>query len=113
VESWLENDGDPVTQEVAAARGGFSGEGARVALMAGGHRLTLLRGKGGLEVLDAACGESALVILNRDTERRQGCAMLTPLDLRRLGALAIWPEPHGLRIQSASEVTGARLWTPR
>jgi len=120
-DSWLEDDGDMALQGQAAARPGFTGpKGARAAML-GGVPIRQLTGKTAPEALPGACTGGALVILAGDAPegwKPQGagadCDLWDRRRLRRSGSLAIWPDPAGgLRIVTAREVAGSRLWNRR
>ena len=119
-DSWLEDDGDMALQEQAAARPGFTGpKGAREAMLAG-VPIRQLTGKAAPEALPGACTGGALVILAADapegwTPQGAGdCDLWDRRRLRRTGSLAIWPGPAGgLRIVTARDASGTRLWNRR
>ncbi|SEK34464.1 competence protein ComEC [Roseovarius nanhaiticus] len=109
--NWLENDGDPATQEEAAARWPAAQQAEDW------PDILALRGKRGLQEV-AGCGDAEWIVLNisapEDWHRgRAGpdappCHILDPKALRVTGALAM----HGsdLSVITARQVTGARLW---
>ncbi len=98
--SWLENDGDPALQAVAAAR-------TRPELPGIGF----VTGRAEAGAVDAACRAHALVIAPEADAGAASCQVIDRETLRRLGAVAIRPGPDGPRITGARQVTGARLWT--
>lgn len=120
---WLENDGNLSTQQVAARRAqpdssaGFTANAVDVRLGAGR--------KGGRVILDARNGEEIGEILAQLCQRAdylivpryqgrlpQGCRGSTAQSLRISGAISIDPEPHGLKITTAAQHQGQRLWSP-
>ncbi|GGD33863.1 ComEC/Rec2 family competence protein [Sinisalibacter lacisalsi] len=111
---WLENDGDPVTQDIAHARRGFDGEaGAREADL-GGRRLVHLTGRGARERLAAACARADVVVLSMTAEAvPPGCTLYDEAALQATGALALYPGAAGLRVESVAETGGRRPWTVR
>lgn len=128
-QGWLEDDGDLALQDQAAARPGFTGQkGAREAAL-GGVPIRQLTGKSAAGALPAACTGGALVILAGEapegwgragaatvgaTGSRPPCDLWDRRRLRRSGALAIWPDgAGGLRIVTARDLSGNRLWNTR
>nr|WP_246003916.1 ComEC/Rec2 family competence protein [Histidinibacterium lentulum] len=105
---WLENDGAPVSQEVAHALGAM--ERGRPAALAG---LTVLHvtGQGRLDDLED-CGGADILVTDGAAGTRP-CLVLDAPALRRTGAVAGWlTETGGLRLVSVAETTGTRLWSP-
>ncbi|MCU9846663.1 ComEC family competence protein [Defluviimonas sp. WL0024] len=113
--SWLEDDGDMALQEVAYARPGFAGvKGALSAELAGVTALHFT-GKGAAERAAGSCSGGALVILSENWSGAPAsdCRVYDAAKLRATGALAIHAGPDGLRIVSAREASGERLWNRR
>ncbi len=52
-----------------------------------------------------------LVILGERAAPVPGCLVIDAYLLRRTGALAVWAGPEGLRLVTAAEVQGRRLWS--
>ena len=110
---WLENDGDMASPETAGARAlPNRGRGVTTAMVAG-VPVVLLTGKGALAGLPAACAQGGLVIVAQrlTTDPPAGCAVLDARYLQRSGALAFWPEADGVRVVSAEDAAGQRMWT--
>ena len=99
--SWLENDADAATQAQAFARYGETD------LTLGGAQFRHLTGK---KARTATCQGQGTLILNAAPENRLTCNAITPESLKATGALAFWWHPDGLRVTTAREVTGRRLW---
>ncbi len=105
--SWLENDGDPVDQPTAAARW----HSTAMPLGDTGLSLRHLAGKRAQRAL-VACQATEILVLSVKAERAfDGCEVFDPARLRHSGALALFPAPEGLRVLSARQVTGTRLWS--
>lgn len=104
-ESWLENDGDLVTQENAALRTGFGGPKGARRFSLGGLTGMALSGKGAEEKLAAACAEVDLVVIAARIESPpEGCIVIDQNRLRQTGALAV-------RVSGGQiTVTGTRQW---
>ena len=104
-ESWLENDGDLVTQENAALRTGFDGPKGARRFSLGGLTGMALSGKGAEEKLAAACAEVDLVVIAARIETPpEGCIVIDQNRLRQTGALAV-------RVSGGQiTVTGTRQW---
>lgn len=107
-ENWLENDGDATTQADAAARWNAH-PASPIALHA-------LRGKRAAEAL-TNCGPSEWVVLDADVPESRAaqlpCMLLTPRTLRNTGSVALYTTDGGVRMVTAREITGTRLWTPQ
>ena len=113
---WLENDGDPAPQEEAALRGD-GGEGWESVTLPDGRALRHLPGKAGPERAPEACRDGAILVLNHPWDRApprgttsQSCDVLDPDTLRETGAVALIAEGSELRLVTAREVSGRRLW---
>ena len=104
-ESWLENDGDLVTQENAALRTGFDGPKGARRFSLGGLTGMALSGKGAEEKLAAACAEVDLVVIAARIESPpERCIVIDQNRLRQTGALAV-------RVSGGQiTVTGTRQW---
>lgn len=99
--NWLENDGDPATQEQAAKRW-------QVAALPTGFRH--VTGKRAVEALSCKAGE--LIVTNRRPPEGLPCAIYDPERLRKSGALALYWQASDAppKIVSARDITGTRLW---
>lgn len=109
-ENWLQNDGDLASQSGAAARPGFMGpKGARWFSLAG-MQMVALGGKAAAENLGAACASGALVFLaDRADDPPKGCRLIDQSLLAETGALAIWVEDAGFRVERANSMR--RIWS--
>ena len=106
-QNWLENDGDAAEQAQAATRWTDPAPG--------GVKIAALRGKRAAEAL-TGCGGAEWLVLNTAPTIAPGglpCQIVHPGTLRRTGALALYSSDKGLRMVSARQVTGARLWNTR
>ena len=108
---WLENDGDGADQETAAARDGFNYREGAIFIDITGQRISALRGRGAETRLPEVCATSALVIAANEVAPPIGCVVYDLARLRETGSLAIWPSEDGLRIVTAAELSGRRLWS--
>jgi len=108
--NWLENDGDPATQEEAAARWPSAPSGP------GDISITALRGKRGTAKLQG-CGGGDWIVSNTDMPPTfdvwPGCTLIDPTALRRTGAIALYHSHNAPQIQTARTVAGVRLWNMR
>ncbi|QQA44606.1 ComEC/Rec2 family competence protein [Pelagovum pacificum] len=100
---WLENDGAPIQQDQAAAKG-YEVARARVGLL---H----LTGKRRAEAL-TGCGGARLLVLNLPDPAVRPCVVYDSERLSRTGAIAGWLVEEGLRLETAASRSGRRLWTP-
>ncbi len=107
-QNWLENDGDPATQEEAAARWPMEN------LPADWPRVVALRGKRAAVGL-SGCTDARWLVMNTappaDWLQDEGCTILDPAALRETGALAM--RGRDLGVIAARQITGARLWNAR
>jgi competence protein ComEC len=109
-ESWLENDGDLASQELAAERDGFTGPRGERWFQIGPVTGVALTGKGALDKLTLACDSGGLVIIAEVVEAApEGCRLIDLGTLRATGPLAVWPEGEGLRIETTKGA--ARIWS--
>lgn len=99
--NWLENDGDPASQADAHARWAAVAEtGWPVRALSGKRRAEALTG----------CRPEEWIVLTARPVRDLPCHVLGPDDLRRTGAVALYREGGKIRLLTAREVTGRRLW---
>ncbi len=99
---WLENDGSASSQEGAAAL--WPGP-----IVLGDATLYAAKGKRAISAQN--CTDRDWVVTNVPDTPALPCRVLGPRTLRDSGALAIWPDaPGGLRIVSAKDLSGERLW---
>lgn len=111
--AWMENDGNPVPQPVAFARPGLTIEGRVVRAEIAGLILLQVRGKTARAAL-TGCGGADFVIFDTILdEPARPCLTLDPAVMTATGAVAGWATPQGLRLVTATEITGTRAWTPR
>ncbi|HUF55541.1 MAG TPA: ComEC/Rec2 family competence protein, partial [Thermohalobaculum sp.] len=111
-ETWLRRDGDLAPQAEAAARPGLAlGRGRASGALPHGWRLELVRARRPEErELRRLCAERVLLVVPSGGARDGPCTYLGRRTRRRTGALAVWVEPEGLRIEGAEE-RRARPWT--
>ncbi len=108
--TWLENDGDGAVQTAAASRQTFHKDiwtyavaGEDVAYM-WGKTLTA-------DQTDEACASAKILIAPQYKDAVSGpCYAITLKELRSGGAVAVWNTPNGLKVQSARDRSGTRLW---
>ncbi|HEV8034001.1 ComEC/Rec2 family competence protein [Yoonia sp.] len=107
---WLENDGAPVAQEVAAARDGLLIEGRVTRANLGGWVVLQVSGKTALAGL-RGCDGADVLISNQFDEITRPCAVYDMARLRNTGALALDVAGNGdLLITTAHQMTGQRPW---
>lgn len=126
---WLENDGDPVSQVQAYARGGGAADGGvpRRIMRAAGVQIVVLGGKA--PDIAADCGAGRLLLApGADLSLSDGgeCTIIDARRLRETGALAGWMDVDGrmdgrlngrgsgarLVLRTAKQAAGVRLWSP-
>ena len=110
---WLENDGAPFPQEVAAQRGGLSITGRQVELSLAQWQITQVSGKTALAALDG-CGGADVLISNQEVTELRPCTVFDVTRLRQTGALGLSLTADGdLHIETAQARSGDRPWNPR
>ncbi|MEL6523231.1 MAG: ComEC/Rec2 family competence protein, partial [Pseudomonadota bacterium] len=112
-EIWLENDGDPADQAMAAARDAFGGSKGDIHFALGDSQIRHLSGRGVAARASEACTANIVIVTRAPETPPPGtCLLITPETLRETGSLALWPGPDGrARIISARDLAGHRLWT--
>lgn len=107
---WLENDGAPVEQVLAAARDGFRAEGRANWAQLGAWQVLHVTGKTGLRAVEG-CGGADVLVSNQVLEVARPCLTLDLATLRQTGSVAIDLEPDGaLRLTTARDIAGVRPW---
>ena len=107
---WLENDGGPVAQDLAAARPGLQQTGRLTQATLGGWTIVHISGKTALADV-AGCDGADVLISNQDDDTVRPCTVFDIRRLRQTGSLAFdLTEAGDLRITSAHEQAGARPW---
>lgn len=102
--NWLENDGDPASQEAAFGRW--------EAASGADWRISVLSGKRAAAAFDG-CVKGDWVVFNTIPEADLSglpCQTITPTDLRETGAIALYRKANGVARITARDVTGTRLW---
>ena len=102
--NWLENDGDGVAQDVAAARWSVGETGP----------FTLIHVSGKRAIADfAGCNPGDIVVMNGEMEgfAPAGCTILDPKTLRATGAVALVGQGKTARLVSARDLAGDRMWS--
>ena len=107
--NWLENDGDGADQAEAAARWGALDRPGQRSVNIGGVTLWHVFGKREVAAL-GSCLKGEIVVLSHDTEATLACDVWTPDRLRDTGAVALYDTGDGLRIITAREMSGRRMW---
>jgi len=109
---WLENDGAPVAQDIAAARDGLQRDGRVVTALLGEWRILQVSGKTALATLQG-CGGADVLVVNQVDEVARPCLVYDLTGLRGTGALAMdLTEAGDLRIDTASARAGNRRTGP-
>ncbi|GGX61388.1 hypothetical protein GCM10007385_33100 [Tateyamaria omphalii] len=100
--NWLENDGEGIDQADAAARW-TQGSGPRIVHLSGKRAAAGFSGcvKGDIVVSNTKLADAANL----------PCLVLSPPILRRTGAIAFVETGNGLRIRTARDVAGDRMWS--
>ena len=110
---WLENDGAPIAQMDAAAKGGFDRQGRQIAFYLGDWQIIAVTGKTALAAL-IGCGDADILISNQTVQNQRPCCVIDVISLRRTGALAFDLSADGdLITTTARQVAGQRPWAPQ
>ena len=108
--NWLENDGDPATQEEAAARWPVA------ELSLGDITIRAFRGKRAIAEL-TQCSVGDWIVTNADLPETfdddANCVIIGPPELRETGSMALSYGASNPQIDTARGTAGARLWNMR
>ena len=107
-EIWLENDGAPVAQDAAFARGGMETQDRISRATVGGQQVLHMTGARNLAALDG-CGGADILVTNQEVASRP-CTVIDINALRRDGAVAGRVIDGTLVLETARARTGDRLW---
>lgn len=107
---WLENDGQPVGQEVAGQRPGMSRDGRVFSADLATWQVLQVSGKTALAALNG-CDGADILISNVEDAVTRPCLVYDMIRLRDTGALAIDVGEDGrLVVTTAQDVAGSRPW---
>lgn len=110
-QSWLEDDGDGATQEEASAREGISRAKGDITAAIPGLVVRHFTGKDAQSRALAACDRGTLILIDKNWSGPvPECLLYDARRLKATGALAFYPGIDGLRIVTARELAGERLW---
>lgn len=98
---WLENDGDSAVQAEAAQR--WRGDP-----VVSGQKVHVVRGKTAARTANCAPGE--FLVSNVKVTRDLPCRVFDPTILRATGSIAIYETKEGVRVTTARQLAGRRLW---
>lgn len=99
--SWLENDGDAATQKTAARR---------LANLTSFEADRLLLNAGFAPIGSATCTKNTVALMIKSNAPDGPCSVFSKETTRKTGSIAIWVKPDGLRVVTAAEHIGDRLW---
>ena len=102
--TWLENDGDPVSQSTAAKRLSTLPEDTQSALLLDAG-FVLATGKRAL-----SCADNVIVFALQDISAHGDCRIFDKSNLQKTGSVAVWLTEEGPRIVKAADRIGRRLW---
>ena len=110
-ESWLENDGDPVSQNEASERAGFSVGGKIRVLKLGEGNILHATGKTAAQLALDQCKGADILIVNVSLDA-EDCTLIDARSLKLSGALAVnYDGKSPAQIIGALHQTGRRLWS--
>lgn len=104
--NWLENDGDTAAQADAAQRWPWTSWSW---MPLGPHKVMHIQGKRAAEQF-RGCGGGDIVISSTPLDGKWPCEVFDPRRLAATGALAIGLEAGKLKVVTARQISGARLW---
>ncbi len=110
-EIWLENDGDATKQAVAFKRPGLVVEDKIRRIHVAELVILHATGKRAGQTAVDRCGEADIVVVNVRMSRVPGCNVYDSARLARTGALAFFAKSDGVKIVTARQRQGARLWS--
>ena len=117
VENWLLEDGDTATQEQAAARPAWRGDGRdHVAMLPDGWQVLHFTGKGAGVRASPECRARRVVIVAeaiKPRPRDPACLLIDVTSLRRSGALTLDMINGAPYLRSVTDTVGDRPWTGR
>lgn len=107
---WLENDGAPVSQDIAGTRAGITRGTRWFQANLGGWDVVQVSGKTALAALNGCDGADILLSNQADAADRP-CLVLDETLLRTTGSVAFTLQEDGsLHVTTAQDVTGTRPW---
>ncbi|SLN65734.1 ComEC family competence protein [Aquimixticola soesokkakensis] len=109
-QNWLENDGDGAPQTAANARPALVHKTGEVRFALNGIRFAQVSGRNAQQRAAALCAQVDVVILALEAAAPGPCLWLDSDALSRLGALSVSQDGSGVRIITAREWSGARMW---
>lgn len=110
-ETWLRRDADATDQAQAAARPALEhGRGWARAMLSNGWALEVLHARDPEPAdLSRLCRPRTVLVARHGEATSGPCCFIGAEALARLGAVALWPDRDGIRIEGARD-PGARLW---
>ncbi|MCA8879777.1 MAG: ComEC/Rec2 family competence protein [Rhodobacteraceae bacterium] len=108
-QSWLENDGRSRDRDAASARGAAMMEDGALTADLGQVRVSALFSPDPSD-LARACASAAVVVVNRAVDAVGPCLVLGPDALEQTGTIALSRDGTTVRVRSAAETAGRRLW---
>ncbi|MDA9265334.1 competence protein, partial [bacterium] len=108
--NWLENDGDPSSQLVAASLWGTGMKRSKVAQV-GAYEFVHLIGKKAVFEFDR-CQSDQIVIASVETQRDFGnCTVHDPKTLRNSGSIGLYMQGDEAVLVTARDISGDRIWS--
>ena len=109
--NWLENDGDPVGQSEAFDRAANQSETRFRIYKIGTKTVSHATGKVAGQNAVAQCDQTDIVIVNINIAGNERCTVFDTDALRKTGALAFYNKDGALKVVTARDRQGARLWS--
>jgi len=109
---WLENDGRPVPQPVAANRPGIVRDKSMQTIQLGAWTMIATTGKTALAKIEG-CNGADMLISNQTVSDDRPCRVIDLVSLRKTGAIAFDLDQAGdLVVTTARQIAGQRPWAP-
>lgn len=108
---WLENDGDRADQPTAFARASFREDGRMRWIPIGDRFVLHATGKVAAAAAVEICKSADLVVVNVAIKPPTGCSIYDASRLRTTGSLAVALGESGLKVTTARDLGGLRLWS--
>ena len=102
--TWLENDGDPASQSAAFKR---------LDHLPATRTAAMLLQAGFAPDWASICPADTVTLAGKSAPPRGKCVVHSKSTMARTGSVAVWVKKDGLRVLTAADHIGQRLWVPR
>ena len=108
--SWLENDGDRVSQKTSFERAGLDQFGGITVGVFDSWRIAVASRTADVAELSHFCNEYTVLVSKEPISAGGNCEIFDPERLAQTGPIALYDGPDGPRARYVREVTGQRMW---